>query len=529
MKITVRDCLELDAFKSSYAAAGKRNLDNTVRSVSVLDATDLKNAIRQNGVKDRLVLTSFASFKDDYDLQSVMIKELAISGVSALVVFGESKNLKNVKPIETAEASGLPLVIMPPTGDIGYGEVIEQVMDKLLVGDDQRNYLINNTIYHLLAFDKHKTFPAALKEAALSNEFQAVLISKDFNPVLVVETRHKVTVVDAVRKLQKRYEDDGRGIYGILDVEGIAAYWGSININGEEYFLLLVDNEEKYSAVDITKLAEIIELAIGMWKYSPVRDVKAELIKAMMRGNLSLAYTLEDEMDINDRSIISVFFGKTANIPKARDIFEEFERKTGCEVLLITDGDETFGMVVDREQKKSKEKDPEEIGRNCCLTLFDNLKEVSKDIRVFHCTGGSSVESGADGFSLINETWAFVESVFPYKRVFSKYEMALVSNCINIQLQGGHIKRNYDELLEPFVREKGSNKAKQLQDTLETFVLDAGMNSGKTSKIMGIHANTVQYRLKKINEVLGVDITANRVIPALTIALALKRLERVID
>ena len=51
------------------------------------------------------------------------------------------------------------------------------------------------------------------------------------------------------------------------------------------------------------------------------------------------------------------------------------------------------------------------------------------------------------------------------------------------------------------------------------------MNSGKTSEFMGIHTNTVQYRLKKINEILGAEITGNRVIPGLTIALALRRME----
>lgn len=65
-------------------------------------------------------------------------------------------------------------------------------------------------------------------------------------------------------------------------------------------------------------------------------------------------------------------------------------------------------------------------------------------------------------------------------------------------------------------------------DTLLTFVLDAGMNSGKTAEFMDIHTNTVQYRLKKINDVLGVEITGNRVMPGLTIALALKRLEKVV-
>ena len=46
---------------------------------------------------------------------------------------------------------------------------------------------------------------------------------------------------------------------------------------------------------------------------------------------------------------------------------------------------------------------------------------------------------------------------------------------------------------------------------------------------MHIHTNTVQYRLKKINDILGAEITGNRVIPGLTIALALKRLERVVS
>ena len=135
------------------------------------------------------------------------------------------------------------------------------------------------------------------------------------------------------------------------------------------------------------------------------------------------------------------------------------------------------------------------------------------------------MEGAGDGFRLINETWSSVGGVFPYKRVFTKYELALVSNCIDIQFKGGYLKKNFMDLLEDFKGES-DNKARQMLETLETFVLDAGMNSGKTAEFMGIHTNTVQYRLKRINEVLGAEITGNRVIPGLTIALALRRLEK---
>ena len=51
------------------------------------------------------------------------------------------------------------------------------------------------------------------------------------------------------------------------------------------------------------------------------------------------------------------------------------------------------------------------------------------------------------------------------------------------------------------------------------------MNNSKTAAMMDIHTNTVQYRLKKINEMLGVEISGNRIISGLSIALALRRLE----
>lgn len=525
MKMTVKSCLELDAFKPSIVAAGKTNLENAVKTVSVMDAADVKTAVSNNGVSDQLVLTSFYGMKDDIKAKVSAVKELAANGVSGIVLFNsKGKVTEEIAPmVEAAEKAGLPFIVLATGNTSKYSDAITQIMDKLLIGSEMVTDLIHNTIYHLMDFDKHRTFPDALKTAALKNDFQVVLISKDFNPILIAENRHRVSVAEAVRKLQKRNTSDDRGIYSILDVEGIAAFWGSVTISDEEYFLLIVDNEEQYSAIEITRLAEIIKLAMGLWKYTPVRDVKAELIKALMRGNKSLAYSVHDEMNLGNLSANSVFYGRGLEGKLFTEIAEDFEERRCGEIFSITEGDETYGLILSTTDSSSGSS-----GKGDYLKFFDAIKEISKDVKLFHVTGINGLEAAADGFNLINETQAFMESVFPYKRVFSKYELVLVSNCINIQLQGGRIKKNYVSLLEPFVKEMGENKAKQLLDTLETFVLDAGMNSNNTSKFMGIHTNTVQYRLKRINEVLGVEITGNRVIPGLTIALALQRLERVV-
>lgn len=517
MKLTVKDCMKLDAFQFAKVLAGEDRLSTPIRSISVMDAGDVKTAVSTNGVEGQLVLTSFYAMKDA-GKRADTVKRLAKCGISALVVFHADGDLiPSDKLVQAAQEENLPLILIPDETHIEYSVVIEQVMNEFLVGDISKTNLINDTITHLMDFDKYTTFPQAIKEAAVSNDFQVVLLSKDFNPVLVVETRHNVTVADAVRSLQRRKHDADATLYPLLDIEGITAFWGVISVSGEDYFLLIVDNDEKYSAVDITKLAEIIELAIGMWKYSPVRDINAELMRALMRGNSALAYSLKEEMDIREDMIQSIFVAKGLSEKSAIKQVSTYEKKYKNQIIMVNDEDLSYGMIIGECTDES-----------CYTDLYEALVDKSEDAVVCHYSGVDGIEGVVHGFKLINETQSFIDTIYPLKKVFSKYEMALVSNCISIQMAGGYTKKNYVHLLEPLDGDNQSNKSKQLMSTLETFVLDTGLSSNATAKAMGIHANTVQYRLKRINEILGVDITENNIVHSLTIALALRRLAKII-
>lgn len=523
MKVTVRDCLQLDVFRQCVVVAGENRLDNRVKAVSVMDASTAEEAVRRSGKKDEMVLTTFAGMRKEFETQKEVIRRFAKSGVAAMVVFqtetsgGENQNYKEV--IKEAEAAGLPLIILVSGLEADYSGVITDVMEKVLYGSNFNNSLINNTIFHLLNFEKHSGFPQALKEAAVNNDFQVVLMSEEFNPILTVETRYKTTVETAIRR-GKEAALNFNGVYSLVEIDGVLVYWGAVDIKGDKYYLLIVDNEDNYSSGEITKLAEIIELAMGMWKFTPERDAKTEFLKSLVRGNKSLAYSVKDEAGIEAKDILSVFYVRGIETAEEDRIINDFEEKGLLRVIRIDENGDSYGVMLKGAELDKREDSGE---KSVCVKFFDQMKEI-KGIRIFHVTGLDSVEGAGDGFRLINETWSSVGAIFPYKRVFTKYELALVSNCIDIQLKGGYLKKNFMDLLEDFKGGSG-NKAKQMLETLETFVLDAGMNSGKTAEFMGIHTNTVQYRLKKINEVLGAEITGNRVIPGLTIALALRRLE----
>ena len=396
------------------------------------------------------------------------------------------------------------------------------MMAKILIrkrANEMRTKVINNTITRLLNFEKYSNFKQALEDTAIVNDFQVVLLSEDFNPLIIVETRHQITIDEAIRVGRDLASGVGDS-YRFVEIGGTKTYWGAININSEKYYLLLVDNEDKYSNEEINMLAEIIELSMGMWKYTPERDAKAEFIRALIRGNKSLAYSLREEAGVSGENILSVFFIRDFDQQKVEEAYQEAEEKGDIRMIKVVEDSGSYGLIL--KQTPSQEKNDVNYIEEC-IALFDRIKE-DKKVRIFHVTGVDGIEGAGDGLRLINETSSFVENIFPYKRVFSKYELVLVSNCIYIQITGGQLKKNYMDLMEPF-RKEGSNKAKQLLETLETFVLDAGMNSAKTSDFLEVHTNTVQYRLKKINEILGAEITGNRVIPGLTVALALRRME----
>jgi hypothetical protein len=521
MRITVEDCLKLDAFSESSVVACKEGLGNRVRTISVLDEDNYEMGIERNGVPEQMVLTHFWNCKDDVKTQCEVVKGFGEKGIAALIIFLNENGVKVIdkKVAEAAEKSNLPIISIPDDTRTTYALLMEQVMDKILYGHNYSDNILNNTIYHLLNFDKHSSFQSALKEAALKNNYQIVLMTAEFNPILTIETRHKETIDNAIR-IAKKYDITHSSVFTKVNIGDVITYWGTIEISGAKHILMIVDNEDNYSATEVKKLAEVIELAMGMWKYTPERDSRAEFIKASIRGDVAFCHTLLEEAGLKDKKFISVYFANGINNSESQDILNDFCREYGFNILPYIETDECYGMIyADFNEEKGAEL------KSACLKMYDILKEGRKDVRIFHSTGIEDLDMAIDGFKMINETWNYVETVFPYKRVFTKYEMAMVYNCISIQLQNDGIKKMYLDLLKPFDKEVSVNKGKLLTDTLETFVLDAGMNSNKTADFMGIHNNTVQYRLKRINEILGAEMTGNRIIPGLTMALALRRLE----
>ena len=142
MKVTVEDCLKIDAFQGAQVAAGKSELNNEVRSISVLDAADPEEMKAGKPEKAEILLTSFAGIRGDVEAQCELVRQAAGQGCAALAVYRVGQAIRKLdnKVIRTAEEEDLPLLIMPETA--GYSAAITGVMDQVLYGDNFRNGLL---------------------------------------------------------------------------------------------------------------------------------------------------------------------------------------------------------------------------------------------------------------------------------------------------------------------------------------------------------------------------------------------------
>jgi hypothetical protein len=87
MKMTVRDCLELPAFKKAVIISGKQGLDNRVSAVSFLESGYSPDQIQSNRYRsDEMILSAFFPDGSNEETQLQLIRSIAKEGGAALVL-----------------------------------------------------------------------------------------------------------------------------------------------------------------------------------------------------------------------------------------------------------------------------------------------------------------------------------------------------------------------------------------------------------------------------------------------------------
>jgi purine catabolism regulator len=109
-QLTLSEIMDRPAFRYAYVAAGSSRMNRSVRWVHIIEVLQFEELL-QGG---EMILTTGAAFKTDTELFMIYMEQLQRRDVACLCLeLGHYVNEVSDIWIETAEASGIPLIIFP--------------------------------------------------------------------------------------------------------------------------------------------------------------------------------------------------------------------------------------------------------------------------------------------------------------------------------------------------------------------------------------------------------------------------------
>lgn len=184
--------------------------------------------------------------------------------------------------------------------------------------------------------------------------------------------------------------------------------------------------------------------------------------------------------------------------------------------FLVDIFDETVVVMADRKLELSDE-DLQE--------LLNELEENALKARVVIYNPTTTTKKVQEAYRQLQSFKKYVPIVFPKKSVITGGEIAFVGQAKEL-----FDTQSYSSTLEDIMKLQLFTDKRQadLLETMEVFLLDGNMSVAKTAELMFTHKNTIQYRIKSLEGILGHKLTRIPEVYNLYTLAAINRLNKAI-
>ncbi|MCK8825710.1 PucR family transcriptional regulator ligand-binding domain-containing protein [Fuchsiella alkaliacetigena] len=176
--ITVAEILELEAFKGTNLVAGAAGIDNSIKQVNIMEVPDISQWVKEG----ELLLTTAYSIKDDCEALSNLIPKLAEKNLAGLAI-KTGRYIEKIPELMINQANRLDFPLLELPYAASFSELIKPVLSEIL--NVQASFLRKSLSMH------EDMMNVVLKGGGL-NEIAENLSSLIANPVLIVDAEFKV-------------------------------------------------------------------------------------------------------------------------------------------------------------------------------------------------------------------------------------------------------------------------------------------------------------------------------------------------
>ncbi len=130
---TVREAMAFGGFAAATLIAGAKGLDRHIEWVRVMETPETAKRLRTGD----LLLTTAFSIKDDLEAQVELVGAVAAAGGSGLVVRPE-RYIKEIPPEMAKEADRLSIPLFSLNGDVTWTDLMEPLLERIINAEHSR-------------------------------------------------------------------------------------------------------------------------------------------------------------------------------------------------------------------------------------------------------------------------------------------------------------------------------------------------------------------------------------------------------
>lgn len=493
----------------------KADLSKEVLTIEQTEVPDISAYIGSNS----FVITTAMYYKDDQKELSYLIEELHQKNCSALgIKLGRFIHKLDQEVIDTANELGFPLILIPM--DKTLGEIYQSLL--LLIWNDKNIEILEaNNI-------KRRLFELILNGASfdrvLSNIWKdikkSILVLDSFvkpiakhnisKEMLDITSKYIIKNKEIINKLKQKNEVEilnyNLSIYNIKTISGMVYY-----------VIFLSENKQEVSEYIMAEIILVIELLLNRNLYIIFKDISLKNLyfNQIVNKEINLSASSSFYLDIFNHSVLSSY-----NLILAS--FTQFLGQEFNEVRYMKK-EEYYIIIYNFLKEELKMRYSNNI------ILFPN---INKWQYILFVKGScDKLENFIEEFSVLvkryfKENLSFIigEKVFSldvlpfaYKELDEKYmflkdkkenkQKAIIKDSsVNVFDIIKNIPINQSkfvcrEILKDLAYPK-DELSMELRNTLKTY-LESNANILETAKKLYLHRNTIRYRIKKIENILG--------------------------
>lgn len=526
MSVTIEKLMTLPSLRRAQVLAGENSLDRIISSISVLEYADTTAIQRElfdhiDFFGSELIITSFASIKDDVDAQCENIRRFASVGETGMILYYVGLLMPDVdrRLIDLANELNFVLICMPKNDpSLRYSDVICEVMD--MVTQDR----LNNPTFALDLLDQMSRLP---NNQRTIDTMLRIVSDRLRATVVIADAREQVlSAASWPRDMKAQWMDWMKQLpVGLIDeepteVKGEFPLWvyqkrlqSEIHLN----MLLLVFSEGRKLEPTLWKqTVEGIRLAMNLWGKGHDHIELLELVRAIIQDEPIKMRRLADIYKIDVASLSDVWIlhnrgnGNLSHwLGEIRELSEQYATVSICEyyeddILIFPVGP---GSLHNADAWAN------------ALTAYCADNRISAVLT--RCTGLKSTADVKNAY-LTNQTYVSDASViFPHRKFFTLPEILFVKSCRQVASTGESGISPYMSLLQMISH---GRDGEDLLDTLAVYLLDKHSNVTETAAALFVHKNTIKYRLQKTSDILGFRVGDMPNSQDLMYALGLRRL-----